>query len=257
MDRAAVSASSSAAVTFQDGLGERRYIADPAGNDTLEQLCLRKELLAVPSFEFALRERVSRLSGFQYDQFARPRSVERLTDPESSLAVVSERTLGVRLSEMLTIADQRRVPLDIGAGLWLMRQLVPAIAAVHEHSRDIAHGAIAPERIVITSDGRMVITDHVFGAALEQLRYPRERYWSELRVALPASSGLPRFDQRADVTQIGVVGLALILGRPLREDEFPARVADVVASTWAVSPRGGFEPLPPGLRGWLGRTLQI
>jgi hypothetical protein len=30
-----------------------------------------------------------------------------------------------------------------------------------------------------------------------------------------------------------------------------------VASTWAVSARGGFEPLPPGLRAWLGRALQL
>src|SRR5260221_6728791 len=43
----------------------------------------------------------------------------------------------------------------------------------------------------------------------------------------------------------------------MRDDEYPARIADVVASTWAVSPSGGFEPLPPGLRGWLGRALQL
>src|SRR5260221_10213831 len=43
----------------------------------------------------------------------------------------------------------------------------------------------------------------------------------------------------------------------MRDDEYPARIADVVASTWAVSASGGFEPLPPGLRGWLGRALQL
>ncbi len=59
------------------------------------------------------------------------------------------------------------------------------------------------------------------------------------------------------MTQIGVVALSLILGRPLRDDEYPSRIGDVVASTWAVSSRGGFEPLPPGLRAWLGRALQL
>jgi hypothetical protein len=91
----------------------------------------------------------------------------------------------------------------------------------------------------------------------EQLRYSRERYWTELRVPLPRTAGLSRFDQRADVTQIGVVALSLILGRLLHDDEYPSRVTDLVASTWAVSARGGFEPLPPVLRAWLGRTLQL
>ncbi len=255
MDRAAVSASTPPAVLFKDGLGERRHIADPSGNDTLELLCLRSELSTVPSFEFALRERVSRLSNFRNPQFGRTRSVERMND--ASLAMVSERPAGVRLSEMLINADQRRLGLDINSALCLIRQLVPAIAAFHEAAREAAHGAIGPERILITPDGRLVVMEYVLGAALEQLRFPREKYWSELRVALPSSAGLPRFDQRADVTQMGVVALSLILGRPMRDDEFPARVADVVASTWAVSPRGGFEPLPSGLRAWLGRALQL
>ena len=110
---------------------------------------------------------------------------------------------------------------------------------------------------MVTPDARLVIVEYVLGAALEQLHYSQERYWHQLRIPLPRAAGLPRFDQRADVTQIGVVALSLILGRPLRDDEYPSRIGDVVASTWAVSARGGFEPLPPGLRAWLGRALQI
>jgi PEGA domain len=257
MERAAVPESTPASGGFRDGLGERRHMAGPAGNETLEQLCLRSELAAVPSFEFALRERVSRLASFRHPQFGRARGVERLTDHDATLAVVSESTAGVRLSDLIANADQRRLGLDITAALCLIRQLVPAVAALHESARDVAHGAIGPERLVVTPDARLVVVEYVLGAALEQLRFPRERYWSELRVALPHSAGVPRFDQRADVTQIGVVALSLILGRNMRDDEYPARIADVVASTWAVSPSGGFEPLPPGLRGWLGRALQL
>ena len=257
MERAAVPESVPASGGFRDGLGERRRLDSPAGNEALEQLCLRNELAAVPSFEFALRERVSRLASFRHPQFGRARGVERLTDREATLAVVSERTAGVRLSDLIASSDQRRLGLDITAALYLIRQLVPAVAALHESARDVAHGAIGPERLVVTPDGRLVVVEYVLGAALEQLRFPRERYWSDLRVALPPSAGVPRFDQRADVTQIGVVALSLILGRNMRDDEYPARIADVVASTWAVSASGGFEPLPPGLRGWLGRALQL
>ena len=257
MERAAASATVPNAVAFSDGLGDRRHLSDPTGTETLELLCLRPQLATVPAFEFALRERVSRLSSFRQASFARVRSVERLTDAAASLAVVSERVPGVRLSEVLQQAEARQIPLDINTALCLLRQLVPAIAALHESARDVAHGALGPERLVLTQKARLVVVEYVMGAALEQLRFSQERYWKELRIALPRTVGLPRFDHRADITQVGIIALSLILGRPLREDEYPSRIADVVASTWAVSARGGFEPLPPGLRGWLGRALQI
>ncbi len=257
MERAALPLSSPATAAFVDGLGERRQIVDPTGNETIELLCLRTELAAVPSFEFALRERVSRLASFRHASYGRVRSVERLADRETALAVVSDYTEGDRLSDMLVNAEERRLGLDINIALCLIRQLVPAVAMLHESAPDTAHGAIGPERLVVTPDARLVIVEYVLGAALEQLHYSQERYWHQLRIPLPKAPGLPRFDQRADVTQIGVVALSLILGRPLRDDEYPSRIGDVVASTWAVSARGGFEPLPPGLRAWLGRALQL
>jgi hypothetical protein len=260
MERAAASSLGPAAVAFVDGLGERHHILDPTGSETLEVLCVRDELAAVPSFEFALRERVSRLATFRHPSFARVRAVERLTDRHATLAVVSEATNGTRLSDLLTQAIDRRINLDINSALCLLRQLLPAVVALHEHARDIqgfAHAALGPERLIVAPDGRLLVVEYVMGAALEQLRYSQERYWNELRLAVPRTPNLPRFDHRIDVAQIGIVALSLVLGRVLRDDEYPARVGDVVASTWAISARGGFEPLPPGLRGWLGRALHL
>jgi serine/threonine protein kinase len=257
MERAAVPIAPEPEVVFRDGLGERRHVADPSGHETLEVLSLRSDLAAVPSFEFALRERVSRLASFRNPSFGRVRAVERLNDRDATLAVISERTDGVRVSDILRNAETRKVPLDINASLRLVQQLVPAIAALHENARDVAHGALGPERLVLTRDGRVVVIEYVVGAALEQLRFSRDRYWHDLRIALPRTAGLSRFDHRADVTQIGVVALSLILGRLLTDDEYPARVSDLVSSAWAVSTKGGFEPLPPGLRAWLTRALQL
>ena len=260
MERAAASNFSPAAVAFVDGLGERHNILDPSGSETLEVLCVRDELAAVPSFEFALRERVSRLATFRHSSFVRVRAVERLTDRHATLAVVSDAVTGTRLSDLLVLAADRRVNLDINSALCLIRQLVPAVAALHEHARDIqgfAHAAIAPERLLVTPNGRLLVVEYVMGAALEQVRFTPERYWHDLRLAVPKTTNLPRFDQRVDVAQMGIVALSLVLGRLIREEEYPARVGDVVASTWAISARGGFEPLPPGLRGWLGRALQL
>lgn len=257
MESARASTLQPSAIIFQDGLGERRRISDATGADSLELLCLRRELTAIPSFEFALRERASRLANVRHTSYGRVRSVDRLSDPGATLAIVSESTRGIRLSNLLTPSERRPVTLDINASLHLMRQLVSAVAMLHENAGDIAHGAIGPERIIVTPNARVVIVEYVLGAALEQLHLSPDRYWKELRVALPAAEGAPRFDQRADVTQIGVVGLSLILGRLLHEDEYPAKIRDVLASAWAISARGGLEPLPPGLRAWLARALQL
>src|SRR6202030_4364322 len=117
MERAAVPESTPASAGFRDGLGERRHIADSNGNETLEHLCLRNELTAVPSFEFALRERVSRLANFRHAYFAHVRSVDRLNDQRSTLALVSDRTVGVRLSDILAVAEKQHLALEINAAL--------------------------------------------------------------------------------------------------------------------------------------------
>jgi len=73
---------------------------------------------------------------------------------------------------------------------------------LHENEPDIAHGAIAAERLIITPGARVIVVEHVLASALEQLRFSHERYWKELRVALPVSVGLPRFDEHAAGEQI-------------------------------------------------------
>jgi len=243
-------------IVFQDALGERRRL-DGNGPDPVEVLCLRSELTAIPSFEFALRERAGRLASFRHANYSRVRGVDRLNDPAATLAVVSDHTRGLRLAALLSESGPRPITIDITVALHFIRQLVSAVAMLHESARDIAHGAIGPERLIVTPNARIVVVEYVLGAALEQLRFSRERYWRELRIALPSAPGLPRFDHRADVTQIGVVALSLILGRILHEDEFIAHGADLVASAKAIAPKGGQEPLPAGLRNWLARALQL
>lgn len=256
MRQPGTSHSESSLVLPQDPLGERRREVAADGTP-VDVLVVRPALAAVPSFEFAARERANRLGAFRHAYYLRVRGIERDSGPEAGLRIVSDATQGLRLSDLLREAEARRIPVDINAALCLIRQLVPAVAMLHESARDTAHGALGLERLLVTPSARLLIAEYVLGAAIEQLRYSRERYWSDLGIVVPPGSGPARFDHRTDVAQIGAVALSLILGRPLKPEEYPGRVADVVASTWAVSPRGGFEPLPPGLRGWLGRALQI
>src|SRR6187549_177099 len=206
---------------FSDGLGERVVAADGATGELLQILRIRPALTAVPSFEFALRERAARLANFRHAYYARVRRIDRVQIPGPGLSIVSDHVEGTRLSDILRVAHERNLQLDINAALCLIRQLVPAVALLHENAREVAHGAIALERLIVAPNARLVIVEHVLGAAIEQLQFGRDRLWQEFRVAMPPSAGLPRFDHRADVTGIGMVALALILGRPIDADEYP------------------------------------
>jgi serine/threonine protein kinase len=226
-------------------------------NEPLELLALREELTAVSSFEFALRDRVSRLSSFQSEHYARVRGVERVGKTGTTLAVVSEHVQGARLAEILSFAESRLLPIETNAALCLIRQLVHALSLLHQKAPDLCHGAIGPERLIVTPQARLVIVEHVLGAALDQLHYTHEQYWKALRIPLPRTGSGPHFDRRADITQAGVTALALIVGRPIAEDDYPARIGEMASGTWALSATGGIEPLPPALREWLMRAIQL
>jgi hypothetical protein len=242
-------------LTFEDGLGERRYALGSL-SEPLEVLKLSSVLSAVSSFDFALRERAARLTGFRHESYARVRSVE-LDRRASALVIISDYVSGVRLSTILKESQKRSIPIDANVARRLVRQLVVSAAALQEAAPDVANGAIAPERLVITPTGRLFIVEYVLGAALEQLGHSRARYWRELGVALPGSVGGPPFDARADVTQIGTVALSLIVGRPLTTDEYPERLQDLVQGATLRTVFGGTEPMPSALRDWLRRALQL
>jgi hypothetical protein len=255
MNQSAASSQPSSVVVFRDGLGERRRVTDSTGRESLDLLCLNGEMVALAAFEAAVRERAARLTDFRHPSFCDLRGVERLSG--GTVAVVADAVPGNRLADLLAAAVEHHLTLDINAALCLIRQLVPAIEALHEYNRDIIHGAIGIERLVVTPRARLVVVDHTLGSALEQLHYSHQRSWKDLRVALPRSAGQPKFDARVDVTQIGVVALSLVLGRPLTDDEYPMKLAELVGSAWAIGSSGDLEPLKPGLRAWLSRALQL
>lgn len=241
---------------FADGLGERVVSADTTTGELLQILRLRPALTAVPSFEFALRERTARLANFRHAYYARVRRIDRVP-ATNTLAIVSDHVEGTRLSEILRVAQARGLQLDTNAALCLIRQLVPAVALLHENARDASHGLIAPERLVVTPHARLVIVEHVAGSAIEQLQFGRERLWQEFRVAMPSSAGVARFDHRADVSGIGMTALSLVLGRPLAADEFPHAIPGLLMQARERTPYGDERPLSTSFRNWLARALQL
>ena len=225
-------------VVFRDGFGRRARMLDSAATE-LEVLCLRPEF-STAAHEAALRERVSRLANLRGGSFARVRAVQRLNDSASTLALVSAATAGTRLSEILTTSDRLGVALDGSAGWAIVLQLTSAVALMHEYAPDAANGSIAPERIVITPDARVVVVEHVLGSLIEASTLSQEQAWKDQRVA---SIGSDAFDLRSDVAQVGIVALSLVLGRALRDDKYPARLSQLVESAMVTSVTGGREPM--------------
>ncbi len=238
---------------FSDGFGLRSREA--SGAELIETLRLQEALVAAPGFDFALRERVGRLANFRHAYYARVRRVDRF-DNGTTLALVGDTAEGARLSRILEVAHAFDLDLDINAALCLLRQIVPAVAMLHQNARDVSHGALAPERILVTTNARVVLVEYVLGAAIESLAYSRERLWKDLRVAVPPGAGPARLNHRADVMQIGVVALALVLGRPLGDDDLRDLPA-LMASATENSVMGGREPISDALRRWLSRALQL
>jgi PEGA domain len=240
---------------FVDGIG-RRLRAPDANGEAVETLRLCRELSEAASTEAALIERAGRLATFTHPAFAPVRRVERLHSGLGGLAVVSVAVPGVRLSEVLRNGHRKGVAPDFDAVASLLEQITGALGDFHRRARDLAHGTIGPERIVVRPDGRAVIVEPVLAPALEQLQMRRTPLWHEFRVAVPAVAGMTRFDQMTDVLQLGVLALALVLGRPLRRDEYPHGLQDVLAEASAPDPLGERRTLSKGLRSWILRMLQ-
>ena len=101
-----------------------------------------------------------------------------------------------------------------------------------------------------------MIVDHGLGAALMRLNLPRKKLWEQFRIASPATNRAV-FDEKMDVVQIGLVALALLLGRPLADDEYPAQVKRLIFSIKENSSRIGSRPIGPELRRWLERATGV
>jgi serine/threonine protein kinase len=239
---------------LSDGLGDRLLMFDNTGASSLELLRFRREFATAPGFERALRERVAQLAPFKHPAFSEVRTVEYL-DGDEGLALVSTHTSGKRLSDIFT-GPQPHGAVHPAFAARLVHQLASALADLHAQ-HGVAHGALTADRIVLTPDGRVVIVEHVLGSALDQLVLPAYRLWEDLGiVAPPATNGIRWLDGRADVVQLGLVTLSILLGRRITPREYPQRLG-LLLDEFAENAGRHSPSLVPQLRRWLERALQV
>jgi hypothetical protein len=236
-----------------DGLGDRLLMFDNTGAASLELLRFRPSLANAPGFERTLRETVERLASFKHAAFTHARSVQRL-EGDDGLALISTHVEGKRLSDMFR-RTHHHDGMHPGFATWLIRQLTSALADFHTQGDDVAHGALTADRIVLTPDRRLVMVEHVLGAALDERRFSPERLWREIGIiGVPTVEDAPRLDKRGDIVQLGLVALSVLLGRRVTPDEYPKnleRLLDEFADT-----SGKRSPTLVGpLRRWLIEAL--
>jgi hypothetical protein len=240
---------------FLDRLGDRVHVTDDGTQ--VEVLRLRPELTGSPVFEAAVRRRMEQLGHFDHPNFAKAHQVRRLAPPDGRLVIVSEAVDGWRLSEVLEAVDHLRKPIHSHAVVFLLRQLFGAVSSLHDVGAGISHGALGTERLVLTPDFRLVVTESVLGGALRYLpSMPPDRLWRELRLAV-AEGEVQLFGRLTDLRQLGVIALSLALGRQLRRDEFLPRLASVLSALPRIRSERGADPFGPALQDWLAHVLSL
>jgi hypothetical protein len=227
---------------LSDALGDRLICFTDPGATSLELLRFKPELGDAPGFESALRLSVEALGRLD-PAFATVRAVERIEEI-SGLALASVRESGRRLSDLVPRARGTAHAVE------LVREIGPALALLQEAGH--AHGALTPERVIVSREGRLIVLEHVLGAALGALGLPAVRLRAIAGVAVPdAGDGPVAIDARLDVIQLGFMALSLIAGQRLPASAYPSRVTKLLDEYSDAEPAAA-----AAFRPWLERALQ-
>ena len=237
-----------------DGFGDRLLMFDNTETDSLELLRFYPSLTAIDGFEDDLHERVRQVGRIPDHAFPLIVAVDRL-DGDGALALVSTHVPGKRLSAFFEKPGPRR-GLSPGFVTGLVTQIIHALTVLQSKGDDITHSAITPDRIVVTTGGRICIVEHVLGSALRRLNLSASQLWREFGlVSAPTATGAIRLDARTDVFQLGVVTLEMLLGRRLTPLDLKDRLPDLLDQWTDTVSKAGLAS--DRLRYWLERALQL
>jgi len=235
-----------------DGLGDRLLMFDNAATGPIELLRVKPEFATTPGFESALRSRFSQLTAFNHPNFAQARVVNHL-DNGGGLTVASAHVTGTRVAALFE-ARRPSPGMHPGAVCEVFGDLVSAIGDLHKLGEDIAHGVLSADRVILTFDRRLVITDYIFSSALERMRLSAERLWNDFGLVGDPSTKRVHLDQRGDLTQLGLLMLCLVLGRRVTPDEYPAQIPSLLNDFTTASDRRAPD-LTSRMRGWLEQAI--
>ncbi len=255
MSEPATAHASLSATGYADGLGRRTLEFDREAGGMLERLQLRAEFSA---FEASLRQRADRFASFDDARFARVRGVER--EPTGTLSVRSTYVAGDRLCDLLDAAiylpAHEATSPSVDAALGFLLEVLGALHAFHSNT-GFAHGAVAPGRMTLTSSGDVVLLDALFGHAIERLQFSRGHLWTEFGIAVPVGTANIRVDAAADISQASLAAMMIVLGRPLRHNDYPAALPALMTEVVEIAQIRGSTRFAGDLHKFLHRTLPL
>jgi hypothetical protein len=209
----------------RDSFGERATAVDAEGRPV--------DLLRLfPAFTPSSRAIAGRIALLGVDRPAVGRAValER-DDPSARLILISEHVPGVRLSELLRTAGERSIVADLGAALFVMRRLL-TLAESLKAATGLADFSIAPERIVITPHGRVVMVEPVLAAA--------------------AGTGATASN---DIAAIAIAGMSMMLGHLIEDAQHVDPLSPVLQDAADVAAIRAGNSFSNALRLWFDRAV--
>jgi len=153
------------------------------------------------------------------------------------------------------LAREGRLPVD--RAMDLARQLAAAMA--YAHGRSVYHRDLKPENLLVTADGRLVVTD--FGIALMAGARRLTYRWFTSAVGTPDYMAPEqvqgkRGDARTDVYAIGVIVFEMLAGRVPWDGDNPLSVMSQHLSA-AVPPLHSINPaVPSPIEGIVRKSLR-
>jgi len=225
-----------------DPLGDRIICFTAHGATAFELLRFKPEWGDAPGFEKAIRSSVEAI-GRLNPALAPVRAVERI-DELNGLTLVSMRQSGKRLSEVMPRTSSTAYAIE------LVKEIGPALALLHAAGH--AHGALTPDRIVVSREGRLIVLEHVLGEALATLALPAGSLRALTGIAVGDGDGATRIVPRLDVVQLGFIALSVIAGERLAPSDYPRRVPLLLDQFSRSDP-----PAARVFRPWLESALQL
>src|SRR5688572_5132251 len=234
----------------RDGYGSRRIEHD-SRSGRVEVLDV-SPVLATPAGEQAIRSRAARFNDGKAPMLA---TIHRIARAGDTLSVTTAAPEGATLEDVLGALEFGTVTISDEGMVELATVTIRAVAAMHDLPCAPTHGALTPAHVLFRREGSVLLTGALFADALQALQHNREQFWREFSVALPPSASLPRFDQRADVAQLGALVLAILLRRALTCEEYPRGIAELV--NIATAKVDASAASASALRMWLQHALQL
>lgn len=156
------------------------------------------------------------------------------------LASVYEYTEGFTLKQVMDRSKEEGFPLSIDHGLLVASKIISGLA--HARGKNVQHGLIAPEFVLITNEGEVKIHGFAVGNALRSLAKSNPSWLDPYEHYIPSATHAGDGSvERASVFAAGVILYEMLIGEPFYATGRDVSAAQLIESTVTAADN---EPIP-------------